>query len=218
MSSVPLRDELAGQLMNLAIVEWLCDDRDVSGSIDASQSVFSLIGPVPRADRHFDVGVNLPNLVNSLDSIPAGWHLHINENHCEGSAGSAALLHQLQCLDSLKRRVHLEGGYGRSQRCFLGSHSAGWCFQDAPEQPVHPIIIIHQQNSTVPAVRPAIHSSRPLAHTRRPLQQQPSPGPNAHLGDLQARPGTRGFGFSFRGHTSCMPPRFQADAWGPPPN
>jgi hypothetical protein len=61
-----------------------------------------------RADDDLHIRILFPQSRNGLDSVPTGWHSHIDEGHCIGAPLFQSAADQLNALSSLRRAVNFK--------------------------------------------------------------------------------------------------------------
>ncbi|HEX9782562.1 MAG TPA: hypothetical protein VGA56_07500 [Opitutaceae bacterium] len=113
---IPLFSQRMCELQDLDLIKWLLDHHP---SITGGQGPLDL-APTPvgkgGADHDLQRCVDLPELLDGREPVPARRHAHVDERQRVWAPLAARLPHELQGLLSLKGRIDLERKPGRRPR------------------------------------------------------------------------------------------------------
>ena len=76
---LPLAAQRARGLQDLDGLERLLDDDELVGVPESRQELHPVVVAVGRADHDLDFGVDLPEVFDRFQPVPAGWHTHVHE-------------------------------------------------------------------------------------------------------------------------------------------
>src|SRR6516162_3266200 len=98
---LPLAAQGAGRLQDLDRLEWLFDDDQLVGVPKPFQELEPVVVRVGGAHHHLHLRVDLPELLDGLETVPAGRHAHVDERDRVGSALIAGTARTLDAIAAL---------------------------------------------------------------------------------------------------------------------
>ncbi len=156
LSQLPFPRQRTGHLADLQVVERLFQDQQLVVVLQPCLDGLEGIVGIRRAQRDLQVGVDVPQLFDGLQAIPAGRHAHIDKHHGIGGVGGQGLAHQCQRFLALVGRIqleHLAGSSGGAEQGFLKAIQrrlgVGVGAQDLAEILVDRRSIVDDQNAAV---------------------------------------------------------------------
>src|SRR5215472_5111291 len=98
---LPLAAQGTRRLQDLDRLERLFDDDELVGVPKPFQELEPVVVRVGGTDHHLHLGVDLPELLDGLETVPAGWHAHVDECDRVGPALIAGTARTLDAIAAL---------------------------------------------------------------------------------------------------------------------
>ena len=154
----PLLGEGGGHLADFGVVEWLFENQPLFLLDEPADDVGPTVVGIGRADDGMNIGVDLPEVLDRFQAVPAWRHTHVYESQREGSPLSHGVTDFVKSFFSLERELDVVTAARRGRRVVISEHR---CFEiaqagvgifraeDFAEVVVNGSIVIDNQNSTI---------------------------------------------------------------------
>ena len=105
---LPLGGQRAGHLADFDRIERFLENQQTVAQLQAFVDVFPGIVGVGRAQRHLQLGVDLPQAFDGFQAVPARWHAHVDERHRVGHVVGQGRFDLVQRFEALEGRIEYE--------------------------------------------------------------------------------------------------------------